>query len=85
MTEKDAIRTAIKVRGVTQQMLATQCGYKRQSNFTGLMSTKSMSVSNFIKMLDALGFDVIVKDRNKANRENVWKIEREKADGGEST
>ena len=86
MTEKEAIMSAIKARGVTQKMLAEQCGYKRQSNFTSLMSGKSMTVGNFVKMLDALGFDLVVKDRNKANRDNNWKIDQHgqhEVDGGD--
>ena len=76
MKEKEMIRYAVKERGYTQKMLAEACGYSRQSSFTSLMATKSMSVNNFVKMLNVLGYDVIVKDRNGSNRDGTWKIER---------
>lgn len=82
MSEKEAIMNALKVRGMTQKMLALKCGYKRQSNFTSLMSGKSMTVDNFLKMLDVLGFDLIVRDQNGSSRENTWKIERDASGGG---
>ena len=75
MNEKDIIKEALKSRNITQKMLAEQAGYKRQSSYTSLMSGKSMRVDNFVKLLDALGYDLIVKDRNGSNRENVWKVE----------
>lgn len=84
MTEKEAIWTALKTRGYTQKMLAEACGYSRQSSFTSLMSTKSMSVNNFVKMLNVLGYDVIVKDRNGNKRDSLWLIEREVAGTGET-
>lgn len=76
MTEKDVIRKAMEVRGYNQGMLAELSGFKRQSNVSEMLRGQSIRVDNFVRMCNAMGFDVIVKDRNGSNRENVWKIER---------
>ena len=70
----------MKARGYNQAMLAGLCGMKRQSNVSELLRGKSMVVSNFLKVLNAMGFDVIIKDRNSSNKENVWKL-TQNADG----
>jgi len=85
MNEKDVLRAAMSARGVSQAMLAEMAGLKRQSNISEILRGKSMRVDNLALLLDALGFDLIVKDRNGSNRENVWKITRPKAsDGGDT-
>lgn len=77
MTEKEIIKACIKSRSITQSMLAEQADMKGQTNVARLLHAKSMSVDSFIRMLNAMGFDLIVKDRNGANKENVWKVERD--------
>lgn len=75
MNEKEIIRTALKVRGINQTILANRANLKRQSNVAEMLRGKSMRVDNLVRLLDAMDFDVIIKDRNGANRENVWKVE----------
>lgn len=77
MDDKAIVREAMKVRGINQQMLAQQAGLKYQSNVGGMLRSEHMRVDNFFKLLNAMGFDIIVKDRNGQNRENVWKVEIE--------
>ena len=74
MNEKDIIRAAMAARGYTQTMLASAAGLKRQTNVSEMLRSRSLRVDNFVKLLNAMGFDVIVKDRNSSNRENVWKV-----------
>ena len=78
MNEKEVIREAMKARGLNQAMLADAAGLKRQSNVSELLRGNSIRVDNMIKLLDAMGFDLIVKDRNSSNKGNVWKVETEK-------
>lgn len=75
MNEKEIIRKAMEIRGINQTMLASMAGLKRQSNVSEMLRGKSLRVDNLVLLLNAMGFDVIVKDRNGSNRENVWKIE----------
>ena len=76
MTEREILIEAMKTRGFTQQMLADAIGVRRQSNISELLRSKSMRTGNFVKLLDALGFDVIVKDRNSNESEKVWKVDK---------
>jgi hypothetical protein len=74
MNEKDIIRAAMNVRGYNQTMLAEQAGLKRQTNVSEMLRSRSVRVDNFVKLLGAMGFEVIVRDKNSANKENVWKV-----------
>lgn len=74
LNEKDIIRQAMGARGFNQTMLAEAANLKRQSNVSEMLRSKSLRVDNFVKLLGAMGFDVIVKDRNGGNRDNVWKV-----------
>jgi len=74
MNEKDIIRAAMNVRGYNQTILAEQAGLKRQTNVSEMLRSRSIRVDNFVKLLGAMGFEVIVKDKNSANKENVWKV-----------
>jgi len=74
MNEKDIIRAAMNVRGYNQTMLAEQAGLKRQTNVSEMLRSRSIRVDNFVKLLGAMGFEVIVRDKNSANKENTWKV-----------
>lgn len=74
MNEKDIIRAAMNVRGYNQTMLAEQAGLKRQTNVSEMLRSRSIRVDNFVKLLGAMGFEVIVRDKNSANKENAWKV-----------
>lgn len=74
MNEKEIIRAAMAVRGYNQTMLAEQAGLKRQTNVSEMLRSRSVRVDNFVKLMNAMGFDVIVKDRNGSNKENTWKV-----------
>lgn len=75
MTEKEIIRQAMKVRGYTQQMMADSLGLKCQALVADRLSKRcaSLKVDTLLQMLDVLGYDVIVQDRNTNGQ--TWKIE----------
>lgn len=70
------IRNAMKARGYTQVMLAERLGYASQSGISGVIGGNNIQVNVLLSILDELGFDIIVRDRNGSNRENTWRIER---------
>jgi transcriptional regulator with XRE-family HTH domain len=78
MNEKQIVREAMKVRGLTQAMLADAAGLKNQSNVSEILRGQTLKTQTLVKLLDAMGFDLIIKDRNGSNRENVWKVEFDK-------
>lgn len=77
------VKQAIKARGYTQAMLAEQIGYNGQNSIAMALNGRNMQINVLAMMLDALGFDLIIKDRNSSNKDNVWKIELINKDGGD--
>lgn len=68
MNEKEILREAMKARGFNQTVLAKAANLKRQTNVSEMLRGSSLQVKNFLKLLNAMQFDVIVRDRNSANR-----------------
>lgn len=75
MKSTDIIKSCIKSRGMTQAMLAEQMGFKHQSSIAEQLRRENIGIENFVKILNTMGYDIIVKDRNGANNENCWKVE----------
>lgn len=71
----ELVKKAMKARGYTQVMLANELGYKGQSSISSALNGRNMQINVLVGILDALGFDIIIKDRNGNNRENCWKVE----------
>jgi nitrogen regulatory protein PII len=74
MNEKEIIKDAMKERGYNQKMLAEVAGLKRQTNVSEMLRGQSMQVKNFVKLLNAMQYDVVIKDRNSANKK-TWVID----------
>ena len=71
MTEKDVVRKAMAMRGWSQPKLATESGFKSQSNITGLLNNNKNGIrmDNFFKMMNAMGFDIVVRDKMGSGKE----------------
>jgi len=64
MNEKEILRRGMKVRGLTQLDLAKKFGYKTQSSVSNVLNKhKSMRVDVLARMLDILGYDIWVIDK----------------------
>lgn len=74
MNEQEAIREAMKIRGFNQKFLADKAGFKGQSTVAEYLRSKHMRVDNFIRMLNAMDFDLMVVDRAS---DKSWKVELE--------
>lgn len=62
MDDKDIIRAAIADRGTTQKEVAEKMGKENQQYIGNMLMRKtSMRVDNFVKVLNAMGYDVVVK------------------------
>lgn len=75
MNEKDIITLAMKSCGWNQQVLAENCGYKSQSAISNKVNGKSLRVDTFVKILNTMGYEVIVKSKSSNSNKNQWKIE----------
>lgn len=74
MTEKQVIRELMTLRGWSQAKLAEEAGFKSQSNITGLLNNNQNGIrmDNLYKMLNAMGCEIVVRDKMGSNKE--WKI-----------
>lgn len=64
MTDKEAVKMAMTERGWSQERLAKEMG-KAQTNVTGYLNRgiKAMRVDVFVEMMEAMGYEVIVRDK----------------------
>lgn len=62
MKSNEVITAAMKADGITQINLANKLGYKTQSGVSQALSRKNgVRVDVFVKMMNAMGYDVIVR------------------------
>lgn len=75
MTEKEIVREVMGIRKWSQADLAREAGFKSQSNITGLLNNNKngIRIDNLVKMLDALGCEVVVRDKMGSGKE--WRVE----------
>ena len=74
-TARDIIREAVDAAPISQRKLADKMGVKSQQAVFNMLNAKNgMRVDNFVKMLDVLGYEVVV--RNKvSDEEQVVSVE----------
>lgn len=79
MTEKDVVRKGMAMRGWNQPKLAEESGFKSQSNITGLLNNNKNGIrmDNLFKMLNAMGFEIVVRDKMGSGREFVIDMKEE--------
>lgn len=62
MKSNEAVRAVMSADGITQMELANKLGYKTQSGVGNALSRENgMRVDVFVKMMNAMGYDVIVR------------------------
>lgn len=79
MTEKQIIREILSLRRWSQQKLAEESGFKSQSNINGLLNatSKGIRIDTFLKILDATGCELIVRDKMGSKKE--WVVDTQTA------
>ena len=75
MTEKDVVREVMAMRGWSQSKLATEAGFKSQSNITGLLNNNQNGIrfDKLFDMLNAMGCEIVVRDKMGSKKE--WVID----------
>jgi len=64
MTPRLFAKTAVESSKLSQKRLADKMGLKAQQGVFNMLNAKNgMRVDNFVKMMNALGYDVIVRER----------------------
>ena len=71
---KAIIKSAMANRSYTQAALAKEAGWKNQSSLSTAINRDNPSVETLIRVFDAMGYDIIIKDRK--NQTTSWKVER---------
>lgn len=62
MKSNEAVRAVMSSAGITQANLAEKLGYKTQSGVGNALSRENgMRVDVFVKMMNAMGYDVVVR------------------------
>ena len=73
MIAKDVIKDIMSIRRWSQAKLAEEAGFKSQSNITGILNRHStMKVDNLVQLVEAMGCEVIVRDKMGSKQE--WRI-----------
>lgn len=73
MTGKTILREAMKARNYTYATLADIAQLKRASNVSEMFRSSNIRIDNFVRLLNAMGYEVIVKDRTAGSKES-WKV-----------
>lgn len=74
MEAKKIIRRAMEINKVTQKELADVLGMNSQQALGRILTHEgSMRLDNFIKILEVMGYDVVV--RRKIGKSEEWKVE----------
>ena len=62
MKSNEVVRSVMSADGITQMELANKLGYKTQSGVGNALSRENgMRVDVFVKMMNAMGYDVVVR------------------------
>ena len=70
---KQIIKTAIANRGYNQKAVAQKAGWKNQSSLSTAINRDNPSMDTVFRILDALEYDIIIKDRNSSTE---WKVDK---------
>jgi antitoxin component HigA of HigAB toxin-antitoxin module len=64
MKAADIVRQVMDSVGMSQKKLADKIGLKTQQSVFNILNAKQgMRIDNFVKIMNVLGYDVIVKNR----------------------
>lgn len=73
MDAKEIIKSILSLRSWSQAKLAEESGFKGQSNITGILNRgTSLRVDNFVLLVEAMGCEIIVRD--KLGSEAEWRL-----------
>lgn len=64
----EAIKQAMRNRGMTLSAMATAIGKKRPNDVSARLAHNNMSFSTAIEMLSVLGYEVVVQEKRAGNR-----------------
>lgn len=74
---KAIIKGAISSRSYTQDAVAKKAGWKGQSALSTAINRDNPSLETVFRILDAMEYDIVIKDRNSNSSWTLEKVEGE--------
>ena len=71
MNEKDIIKEIMTENKINRITLGEMCGYKSKSAITEIMNRAGMKIEIFVKLLNAMGCEVVVRN---ASTGSEWEV-----------
>lgn len=73
MKRRDAIKAAMKDVGITQEVLAEKLNYAGQNSVAAAIG-RNISMDKFEEMMEALGFEIVIRRKRKGTLTGEYKI-----------
>ena len=73
MKRRDAIKAAMKDVGITQEGLAEKLNYAGQNGVAAAIG-RNISMDKFEEMMEALGFEIVIRRKRKGSLTGEYKI-----------
>ena len=73
MNRRDAIKAAMKDIGITQEVLAAKLNYAGQNGVAAAIG-RNISMDKFEEMMEALGFEIVIRRKRKGSLTGEYKI-----------
>ena len=71
-SEKQILREVMTDCGWTQAVLAEKMGYASQSAVANRISGGNVKVDTFVKLLDCMGYEVVVRSKSPNLNKSTW-------------
>jgi len=68
MKIKQAVKKILKQENLTQIELSERMGYARSTSLSTVLSSNNPKANNLIKMMDALGYEIVLRPKNGSNK-----------------
>ena len=65
MTSKEVAKAVMKEARLSQAEVAVRAGFKGQTNIATMLRSRNMRVDSFVRVLNACGYDLVAKSRDK--------------------
>lgn len=74
MNASEIVKKAMKADGITQKELAAALDLSSQQSIGNMLARRNgMRIDNFVKMMDKMGYEIVV--RKKLGLSDEWKVE----------
>ena len=65
MNARELMKAIVEESGLSQSTIAEKAGYKRATNVSECLRSNNMRVDNMVRILNACGYEVIIRSEKK--------------------